>query len=55
MDTKKEIVKYELNRSFEKESAIIFARLYKKNKEWFFEAVGKGNERGLAGFLERFM
>ena len=55
VDTKEEIVKFELNRSFENESAIIFARLYKQNKEWFFEAIGKGNERGLAGFLERYM
>jgi tellurium resistance protein TerD len=55
VSTKEEIVKYELNHSFKNESAIIFAKLYKKNKEWFFEAVGKGNERGLAGFLERYM
>lgn len=40
-DTKEEILKYELEEDFSIETAVEFGRLYKRNGEWKFEAVGE--------------
>ncbi|GHT12948.1 chemical-damaging agent resistance protein C [Bacteroidia bacterium] len=40
--TNEEILKYELDEDFSVEAAVEFGRLYKRNGEWKFEAIGDG-------------
>lgn len=49
-----EIVKYELDEDFSIETAVEFGRLYKRNSEWKFEAVGNGMKGGLQDFLNKY-
>ena len=49
-----EIMKYELEEDFSIETAVEFGRLYKKNGQWKFEAIGVGYKQGLDGFLEKY-
>lgn len=53
-DTKEEIFKYELEEDFSIETAVEFGRLYKKNGDWKFEAVGVGQKGGLQDYLAKF-
>ena len=46
-ETQEEIAKYELEEDFSRETAIEFGKLYKKNDEWKFQAVGEGYNSGL--------
>ena len=52
--TNEEILKYELDEDFSVETAVEFGRLYKRNDEWKFEAVGSGQKGGLNDYLQRF-
>lgn len=52
--TNEEILKYELEEDFSIETAVEFGRLYKRNGEWKFEAVGLGQKGGLKDYLTRF-
>jgi tellurium resistance protein TerD len=52
--TNEEILKYELEEDFSIETAVEFGRLYKKNDEWKFEAVGLGQKGGLQDFLSKY-
>jgi len=49
-----ELVKYELDEDFSIETAVEFGRLYKRNGEWKFEAVGIGMKGGLNDFLGKY-
>ena len=49
-----ELVKYELDEDFSIETAVEFGRLYKRNNEWKFEAVGSGLKGGLQDFLTKY-
>jgi tellurium resistance protein TerD len=49
-----EIMKYELEEDFSIETAVEFGRLYKKNDEWKFEAVGMGMKGGLEDYLSKY-
>ena len=49
-----EILKYELDEDFSVETAVEFGRIYKKNGEWKFEAVGSGMKGGLEDYLNKF-
>lgn len=53
-DNKEEILKYELEEDFSVETAVEFGRLYKRNGEWKFEAVGVGLKGGLQDFLNKY-
>lgn len=53
-DNNEEILKYELEEDFSVETAIEFGRLYKRNGEWKFEAVGVGSKGGLQDFLNKY-
>jgi tellurium resistance protein TerD len=53
-DTHKEVAKYELDEDFSKETAIEFGKLYKKDSQWRFQAVGQGYNSGLQGFVDKF-
>jgi len=53
-DTNEEILKYELEEDFSIETAVEFGRLYKRNGEWKFEAVGIGLKGGLKDYLSKY-
>ncbi|SFL63664.1 TerD family protein [Pelosinus propionicus] len=53
-DTNKEVAKYELDEDFSKETAIEFGKLYKKDGQWRFQAVGQGYNSGLQGFVDKY-
>ena len=52
--TNSEILKYELEEDFSIETAVEFGRIYKRNGEWKFEAVGMGMKGGLQDFLNKY-
>jgi tellurium resistance protein TerD len=49
-----EILKYELEEDFSIETAVEFGRIYKRNNEWKFEAVGIGMKGGLNDYLNKY-
>jgi tellurium resistance protein TerD len=49
-----EILKYELEEDFSIETAVEFGRIYKRNNEWKFEAVGTGMKGGLQDYLNKY-
>ncbi|HXD92914.1 MAG TPA: TerD family protein [Bacteroidia bacterium] len=49
-----ELMKYELDEDFSIETAVQFGRLYKKNEEWKFEAIGNGMKGGLQDYLNKY-
>lgn len=53
-ETNKEVAKYELDEDFSAETAIEFGRLYRKDGEWRFQAVGAGFNSGLQGFVAKY-
>lgn len=52
--TGNELVKYELEEDFSIETAVEFGRIYKRNDEWKFEAVGAGQRGGLEEYLTKY-
>ncbi|MBO9566650.1 MAG: TerD family protein [Niastella sp.] len=52
--TNEEIMKYELGEDFSIETAVEFGRIYKKDDNWKFEAVGIGHSGGLEQFLSKY-
>lgn len=52
--TNTEVLKYELEEDFSIETAVEFGRIYKRNNEWKFEAVGTGMKGGLQDFLNKY-
>lgn len=53
-DTNEEILKYELDEDFSIETAVEFGRIYNRNGEWKFEAVGSGQREGLEKFVSLY-
>jgi tellurium resistance protein TerD len=53
-DTNEELLKYELEEDFSVETAVEFGRIYKRNDEWKFEAVGVGQKGGLEVYLNKY-
>ncbi|OUL60331.1 TerD family protein [Flavobacterium sp. AJR] len=49
-----ELVKYELDEDFSIETAVEFGRIYKRNEEWKFEAVGIGMKGGLQDYINKY-
>lgn len=52
--TNAELLKYELEEDFSIETAVEFGRIYKRNDEWKFEAVGAGMKGGLQDYLNKY-
>ena len=50
-----ELVKYELGEDFSIETAVEFGRIYKRENQWKFEAVGAGQRGGLQEFLNKYV
>ncbi len=49
-----ELVKYELGEDFSIETAVEFGRIYKRENQWRFEAVGIGQKGGLEDYLAKY-
>ena len=54
IQTGQDIMKYELDEDFSVETAVEFGRLYKRNGEWKFEAMGIGHKGGLQYFVDKY-
>ncbi|MDE6770099.1 MAG: TerD family protein, partial [Muribaculaceae bacterium] len=52
--TGEEILRYDLDEDFSIETAVEFGRLYKRNGQWKFEAIGTGQKAGLAQYLNKY-
>lgn len=52
--TDEEIAKYDLDEDFSVETAVEFGRLYRRNGEWKFEAIGNGFKGGLEYFVNKY-
>lgn len=53
-DTQEEILKYELEEDFSIETAVEFGRIYKKNGQWKFGAIGVEQKGGLQEYLNKY-
>ncbi len=53
-DTNEVLLKYELEEDFSIETAVEFGRVYKKDGNWKFEAVGMGMKGGLEDYLNKY-
>lgn len=53
--TGEETLKYELDEDFSIETAVEFGRLYKKDGEWKFDAVGTGQREGLSSYVKKYI
>ena len=53
-ETNTEIVRYDLEEDYSTETGLLFGRLYSKDNEWKFSAVGTGYKEGLDGFCKQF-
>ncbi len=49
-----ELVKYELEEDFSIETAVEFGRIYNKDGQWKFEAIGVGMKGGLEEYLNKY-
>lgn len=54
-DTGEEVTRYDLEEDFSTETAIEFGKLYKKDGQWRFQAVGSGYNNGLQGFVDKYV
>ena len=54
VETKDEILRYDLEEDFSIETALIMAEIYRKNNEWRMNAVGAGYQGGLQALLNRY-
>ncbi|MBR8826728.1 MAG: TerD family protein [Gomphosphaeria aponina SAG 52.96 = DSM 107014] len=54
VQTKAEVLRYDLQEDYSTETALIMAELYRKDGEWRINAVGGGYEGGLAALLNRY-
>ncbi len=52
--TNEEIARYDLDEDFSVETAVEFGRLYRRNSEWKFEAIGNGSKGGLEALVNKF-
>lgn len=53
--TNEEIARYDLDEDFSIETAVEFGRLYRRNGEWKFEAIGLGSKGGLQGLVDKYI
>jgi len=49
-----EVVKYELEEDFSIETAVEFGRIYNREGQWKFEAIGVGMKGGLEDYLNKY-
>lgn len=54
VETKEEILRYDLEEDFSLETALIMAEIYRKDGEWRMNAVGAGYQGGLQALVNRY-
>ncbi len=54
VQTKEEVLRYDLSEDFSVETAVIMAQLYSQEGEWRLNAVGAGYQGGLQSLLNRY-
>jgi tellurium resistance protein TerD len=54
VETKEEVLRYDLEEDFSVETALIMAEIYRKDGEWRMNAVGAGYQGGLQSLLNRY-
>jgi tellurium resistance protein TerD len=54
VESKQEILRYDLEEDYSIETALILAELYRKQGEWRVNAVGAGYQGGLSALLNRY-
>ncbi|MBD2579549.1 TerD family protein [Oscillatoria sp. FACHB-1406] len=54
VESKKEVLRYDLVEDYSIETALIMAELYRKDGEWRMNAVGAGYQGGLQALLDRY-
>ncbi|MBD1939952.1 VWA domain-containing protein [Microcoleus sp. FACHB-68] len=54
-ETKRSLARYNLREAFSQETALEFGRLYKKDDDWRFQAVGEGYNAGLQSFVDKYI
>ncbi|MDJ1170252.1 VWA domain-containing protein [Roseofilum sp. BLCC_M154] len=52
--TQEELARYQLTEAFTSETALEFGRIYQKDGQWRFHALGQGYNSGLQGFLNQY-
>lgn len=50
-DTNEELMRYDLTEDFSTETSLVFAKIYRHNNEWKFNAVGSGYKCSLGDLL----
>lgn len=53
-DSNTDIARYDLDEDFSIETAVEFGRLYRRDGEWKFEAIGNGNKGGLSALVNKY-
>ncbi len=54
VETKEEVLRYDLGEDYSIETALIMAELYRKDGQWRINAVGEGYQGGLQALLDRY-
>ncbi|BAQ66512.1 TerD family protein [Geminocystis sp. NIES-3709] len=54
VETKQEVLRYDLEEDFSIETALIMAEIYRKDGEWRMNAVGAGYQGGLQALVDRY-
>ncbi|KAB8319401.1 stress protein [Tolypothrix campylonemoides VB511288] len=54
-EARRSLARYNLREAFSQETALEFGRLYKKDGEWRFQAVGEGYNTGLQSFVDKYI
>lgn len=54
-ENKNSLARYNLREAFSQETALEFGRLYKKDNQWRFQAVGEGYSSGLQSFVDKYI
>ncbi|SFC90823.1 tellurium resistance protein TerD [Flexibacter flexilis DSM 6793] len=55
VETKREILRYDLDAEFGTNTDVEFGKLHKQNGEWYFTALGVGNNKGLEGYVNIYV
>ncbi|MBX9254262.1 TerD family protein [Desmonostoc muscorum CCALA 125] len=53
-ENRNSLARYNLREAFSQETALEFGRLYKKDEQWRFQAVGEGYSSGLQSFVDKY-
>lgn len=54
VETKREILRYNLGSEFSGMTEVEFGRLRRENNEWHFHATGNGTQIGLEGYVNKY-